>query len=213
MSAGQRQLLGIISRAPLLHDNFIFTGGTALSACYLSHRYSDDLDLFTAERRLVVGAVDTLREALEAAKIAYEIRRRFETFAEIHVTFEAERVRLDLAYDAPYRLSPPRFDTTLQLYVDNPLDIACNKLSALFDRAEAKDFVDVYFIHQTGLMRLEEIIPRAKEKHIGLEEYWLARSFYRITEVQRLPRMVKPLALDELRVFFLDYAKRLMEAH
>jgi predicted nucleotidyltransferase component of viral defense system len=29
-----------------LNVDFYLTGGTALSRCYLNHRYSDDLDLF-----------------------------------------------------------------------------------------------------------------------------------------------------------------------
>jgi predicted nucleotidyltransferase component of viral defense system len=42
----QRRLLAEIGGSPL-RDQFFLTGGTALAAFYLYHRYSVDLDLFT----------------------------------------------------------------------------------------------------------------------------------------------------------------------
>lgn len=46
LTAAHRQLLAEISRDRYLTDTFYFTGGTALSAYYLRHRYSEDLDFF-----------------------------------------------------------------------------------------------------------------------------------------------------------------------
>ena len=42
----QRKLLHEIGKTPL-RDDFFLTGGTALAALYLHHRYSVELDLFT----------------------------------------------------------------------------------------------------------------------------------------------------------------------
>lgn len=95
------------------------------------------------------------------------------------------------------------------IFTDNALDIACNKLSALFDRAEAKDFVDVFFIDRE-LFRFAELLKKAKEKHVGLDDYWLAIAMLKIEELGLLPRMVKPVSLDELKFFFLAHARQLM---
>src|SRR3989344_9074086 len=44
----QDDIINRFIRENYLRDNFYFTGGTALSSCYLQHRYSDDLDFFTS---------------------------------------------------------------------------------------------------------------------------------------------------------------------
>jgi hypothetical protein len=95
--------------------------------------------------------------------------------------------------------------------VDNSTDISCNKLAALFDRAAGKDFVDVFFIN-AELIPLPELIALAGQKHVGLDAYWLSRAFLRVEKVEQLPRMLKPLDLDELKAFFLGEAKRLMDS-
>jgi hypothetical protein len=46
LTEGQKAVIRPIARS-LLRQEFFLTGGTALSAFYLQHRYSDDLDFFT----------------------------------------------------------------------------------------------------------------------------------------------------------------------
>lgn len=45
----QQVILAQVKKEPFL-DQFYFTGGTALSAFYLQHRYSEDLDFFTEKK-------------------------------------------------------------------------------------------------------------------------------------------------------------------
>ena len=45
-----------------------------------------------------------------------------------------------------FACSQKSINRNYDIYTDNSLDISCNKLSALFDRSEAKDFVDIFFI-------------------------------------------------------------------
>ena len=45
----QQIILSEISKNPFFND-FYFTGGTALSAFYLKHRYSEDLDFFSENK-------------------------------------------------------------------------------------------------------------------------------------------------------------------
>ncbi|MEA3397256.1 MAG: nucleotidyl transferase AbiEii/AbiGii toxin family protein [Chloroflexota bacterium] len=121
-----------------------------------------------------------------------------------------ERVEFDFAQDSPYRLEPVRFHSEFGIQLDNPTDVACNKLSALFDRAEPKDFVDVYFIVQE-LMPFDRLVTLTRQKHLGIDDYWLAMALAQVEQVQFLPRMVKPVSLPELRAFFLARAKELMD--
>jgi hypothetical protein len=44
-----------------------------------------------------------------------------------------------------------------------------------------------------------------------MDDYWLAMALAQVERVGILPLMVKPLALDELKAFFLAWAKELMD--
>ncbi|MDZ7361710.1 MAG: nucleotidyl transferase AbiEii/AbiGii toxin family protein [candidate division KSB1 bacterium] len=99
---------------------------------------------------------------------------------------------------------------TFGINIDNLLDIACNKFSALFDRHEAKDFVDVYFLCQE-FMPFDELFAHTQKKHVGLDEYWMARALENVSLVEKLPRMLKPLDLPTLRQFFEEQLARLMK--
>jgi hypothetical protein len=148
-----------------------------------------------------------------ASRLGLEITftRTLGTFLEAFVTSpDGERVEFDFAQDSPYRLKPTRLDSELDLWVDNPTDIACNKLSALFDRAEPKDFVDIYFVVQE-IYPFDQLVTLARRKHVGMDDYWLAMALAQAEQVDVLPRMVKPVSVDELKAFFLARAKELMD--
>lgn len=197
----QEKLLKEFSASSLRKD-FFLTGRTALSAFYLRHRYSEDLDFFTEVPQGVRRAAPVLKELAAGLSASLEIRRSFDTFTEALITSAAgELIILHFAEDAPYRFKPLIFNVEFQIYIDNLLDIACNKFSALFDRHEMKDFVDIYFIDKEAV-RFEEVYAQAKTKHIGIDSYWLAQALRYINDLTLLPKMIKPLELEELRNFF-----------
>lgn len=142
----QRQTLLLIGQTPL-KSSFYLTGGTALAAFYLYHRYSVDLDFFTADPTAIARVPAVMQNITPQLGVEITFTRTLDTFLECFLKSpEGERVEMDFAQDTPYRLEPTRLDNDLQINVDNLTDIACNKLSALFDRAEPKDFVDIYFL-------------------------------------------------------------------
>lgn len=205
----QQQLLKSIGGSPI-RDQFYLTGGTALSAFYLHHRYSEDLDLFTADPLAVTRVAPVLQDIAKDINAQVSFTRTLGSFLECFFEGDSgERVKMDFAQDSPYRLQPTLLDTEYDVYVDNATDIACNKLSALFDRAEPKDFVDVFFVCQE-LMPFAELEELARQKHVGIDDYWLSVAMQRISQVGILPRMIKPLDLDELQVFFLSLAKEII---
>ena len=128
----QRRILHEIGRSPL-RGEFYLTGGTALAALYLHHRYSVDLDLFTENPAAVAQVPPTMQEIASRLGLEVTFTRTLGTFLEAFVTSpDGERVEFDFAQDSPYRLEPTRLDPELGLWVDSLEDIACNKLSALF---------------------------------------------------------------------------------
>lgn len=192
-----------------LKDKFFLTGGTALSAFYLQHRYSEDLDFFTEIPKAVEEVLPVLKEIQKKVSLFIEPRRTFETFTEIIVESNGEMTILHFAQDAPYRFKPTIYNKEYGIYIDNSLDISCNKFSALFDRHDMKDFVDIYFIDKE-IMKFEDIYSYARKKHIGMDEYWLCQGLRYINDLITLPRMIKPVTLNELQDFFNKKIKLLM---
>ncbi len=205
----QKQLLKAIADSALA-QNFYLTGGTALAAFYLQHRLSEDLDFFSADPNAIRLVRPELEKVALRLNVQLEFSRTFNTFIECFITApDLERVKLDFAQDTPYRLHPLQVNPSFGIQVDSALDIATNKLAALFDRAAEKDFVDVYFIHQE-LIQFAELLPLAREKQVGMDDYWLAIAFQRVRQVEILPRMIKPVTLPDLQSFFLNLARELM---
>jgi len=205
----QQEILRAVGDSPLA-ESFYLTGGTALSAFYFFHRYSEDLDFFTSDPGAVLQVPPLLEEIAHDAGATVTFTRQLGSFLECFVERNSnERVNLDFAQDSPYRLMPVQYNDTFGIKVDNATDIASNKLSALFDRAEPKDFVDVYFICQE-LMPFEELDRLTRQKHVGIDDYWLAAALRRAEKVTLLPRMIKPLDLGAMQHFFLDLASEIM---
>ncbi|MBI2611498.1 nucleotidyl transferase AbiEii/AbiGii toxin family protein [Candidatus Gottesmanbacteria bacterium] len=188
--------------------DFFLAGGTALSEFYLSHRYSDDLAFFTEVENRIPQIMSKLPNITKEFNAELEFGRRFETFTECFFIRGKERVRIDFAKDIPFRLKPKIFQKHLGIYIDNVLDISCNKFSALFDRHDAKDFVDIYFIDKE-IMPFEKVYENAKKKHIGLDDYWLAVSLHFVEKIQLLPKMIKKLNLQDLKLFYRSKIKNL----
>ena len=95
------------------------------------------------------------------------MRRQFRTFLEVFIHGQqGEVIKCDFAQDSPFRLEPKILLQEFNLFIDNALDISCNKLSALFDRSEAKDFVDIFFINRE-LFPFSELLRHAKKSMLA----------------------------------------------
>jgi predicted nucleotidyltransferase component of viral defense system len=194
-----------------LSETFYLTGGTALSEFFLQHRYSEDLDFFTDQPDQVPQVLPVLEEIARQSGSRLEVRRQFKTFLEVFLhTKDQEAIKCDFALDSPFRLQPKVRQEAYGILTDSALDISCNKLSALFDRSESKDFVDIFFIDRE-LFPFAELLQSAKQKHVGLDDYWLAIALMKVDDLGPLPRMIKPVDANELKEFFLDQAKKLMK--
>jgi hypothetical protein len=123
---------------------FALAGGYAVQAHGILSRPSEDVDLFTAWecREDFAVAVDAVVDAYRADGYTVEVTQRFETFARLAVTDPATPERpykVELA--ANWRARPPvTMDIGPVLHVD---DVVTGKMSALFTRAEPRDFLDV----------------------------------------------------------------------
>ena len=112
---------------------------------HLTTRPTQDLDLFTRAGR---GTVPAARNAFEnaAASRGWSVRRirNSDTFCRLVVTGDDDLL-VDLALDSPPKLPPEKSIAGPTFALE---ELAGRKLLALFDRAEARDFADVYDIAQ-----------------------------------------------------------------
>ncbi len=150
MSDLQRRVAALIAALPEA-DGFALAGGAALIARGDVDRLTRDLDFFG----LSGDAVDRLLPAVEAALgddgLAV-VRVQVATgFARLAVSSPDERTEVDLASDA--RLFP--VDDREAVPMLSREELAVDKLLAVFGRAEARDFVDLWALEPVfGLERL-----------------------------------------------------------
>jgi predicted nucleotidyltransferase component of viral defense system len=190
-------------------QRFFLTGGTALAAFHLHHRLSDDLDLFTLDDLALEAAVrpiETIASDLDCTLQRTRVSQYFQQFLLSHSQREA-LLKIDVVRDFGPQYGE-RF-THDRIIVDALDNIAANKITALFGRADIKDFVDLYFILQEGY-DLNELFEMAREKDPGLTEFYFVGMLRQIEKHTRLPKMLKRLELDTLRSFYGDLARKLM---
>ena len=127
-----------------LATNFYLTGGTALSRCYVKHRYSDDLDFIVNDLPTFRDEVFRIQNELDR-NFFVEIQRTGERFQRLMLKGEDTLLKLEFINDVPFHFGNLE-STDIFGSVDNPLNILSNKISAIMDRDEAKDFADVFSI-------------------------------------------------------------------
>lgn len=206
ITSEQKIILDEIRKNEYLRNNFYFTGGTALSAVYLHHRYSDDLDFFTPKTLDTKPIADFLRELARRYSFTY----RTQTFG--HALFctlhfpGGKPLKVDFSTYPYQQLEKEKI--SIGIKIDSLLDIAVNKLSLLSQRIEVKDFVDLYFLlHKFSLWDLIEGV-RVKF-NMEIEPFLLASDFLKVEDFPLLPRMIKPLTLSQLKKYFRSHATSL----
>jgi predicted nucleotidyltransferase component of viral defense system len=205
LTDAQRTLLDAISKSELA-DRFYLSGGTALAAFYLHHRHSDDLDLFTRDRFESRTVLEVVEAIAEGPVVPVRREHRFGLL----VPLRGETVRVEFVqYDHPF-VEPP-LPTLGALRVDGLRDILANKLSAMVDRSEAKDFADVYFLLERQRMSLEQGIADATAKFGWPAMHLLLQSaFLKIEGMTAWPVLSPPVAIEEARTAFRRWAKSLI---
>lgn len=202
----QKRFLDEVRREQYLVERFYLTGGTALAACYLNHRESEDIDLFTDTPFDAAIVTATMTRIVSTLKVKA-------TLATIH-----ERLRYDLAfpkgellkidfvfYDFKHLEPVAMLDG---LAIDSIADIAVNKLLSISQRTASKDFVDLYFLlKQYTIWDLRQAVEHKFK--LDIDPFYLSALFSKAEELTDMPIMKKKLTLEQLKNFFLKQAKTL----
>ncbi len=186
---------------------FFLTGGTALSAFYLQHRYSQDLDLFTLDTdafdRVPLYVADTATR-LTASVASLQTAPQFRRYK---LSRKGESVIVDFVREVVPQISEEknRFEG---IVVDTLEDIAANKICTVISRAEIKDYIDVYFLSRAGYP-LENYIKLAQQKDTGVSRAMLAYllSEFRLSKVPDF--MIASISVEDLQEYFQSLAGKL----
>lgn len=202
----QEIILAGISKNPAISSRFYFTGGTALSAVYLKHRHSEDLDFFSYHRFEFREIADFLRNLGKIHNFSF----RAQTVGFAHFCFLKFKDNRELKVDFstyPYKqLENPLSNKYIS--VDSLLDIAVNKLSLLSQRTEVKDYVDLYYLLRK--FTVWDLMEGVKIKfNMEIEPFILASDFTKAETFTELPKMILTLALADMKKYYRDEAVKL----
>ncbi|HKY37903.1 MAG TPA: nucleotidyl transferase AbiEii/AbiGii toxin family protein [Polyangiaceae bacterium] len=208
LSAWQKHALLEVGRTPLGREA-TFGGATALSVAYLHHRRSEDLDFFLT-REPAIADLAPLARAVRRLGFKVEIRPLGVRTALVLLKERKEVGHIDVAY---YPYDPVDRPTSWQgLRVDSLVDMTVNKVQAVLTRARPRDFVDLWFLLREGPERkLERLLSLARAKFdVGASRITLAEQLLKVEEIAELPRMLRPVALNELQAFFVGLAREIV---
>lgn len=186
-------------------EDYLVAGGAALLASDLIARPTEDLDLFAATPTTsVTMAKEAFMQALHEQGCEVVLIQDGPTFCRMIVSRAGEETVVDLAIDSPPRIRP--IITVLGPTLA-PVELAGRKLLALFGRAEARDFADVYVLAQR--FGKDALLEQAQAVDAGFDLGVLAQM---IQTIGRFDDSEIPLTREELplaRAFFTKWAREL----
>ena len=210
----EKQKLFIDHLPETILSGFYLAGGTALSAFYIEHRISQDLDLFTDTEKTmppieflmgIIGELPSIND------IRYERLFDRRIFA---ATFkDGDTLKVEFT-TYPFKSIEKRKKIG-NLTVDSLLNIVTGKLFAMTDRYDPKDFVDLYFVLHKYKRTLTDLILRTEERFgikginfIIPERLLLVKRI----ELEDLPVMLAAVSLEEMKRYFLEQSAALVKS-
>lgn len=186
---------------------FFLTGGTALSAFYYAHRESKDLDLFTLEPFNLHLLNETIGFIAIETGSKINIKVTSNTYQEIYLENSKENwiQRIDIVHEQP-RQHGESIDID-GIKVDSLINIATNKITALFGRLEPKDYIDLYVILHQSELKFDYLFEKARDKDLGLHEFYFANSISQVGNIKIWPALKIPLGIPEIVKFYEKLAK------
>jgi len=208
LSQIQLAFLGELGKQEFIRKNFYLTGGTALAAFYLGHRYSEDLDFFS-EKEFDILQIDVL---LKGFQVKFGILNiDFQNSFNRNLFFlhlKDEILKIEFTYFPFTRIEKGIQEWGIE--IDSLLDIAVNKLFSVYQRTKARDYIDLYLLCKEKSFTIGELMQKARLKfdwHIDALQ--LGTQFMKAKDAQDYPRMIREISPKEWQNFFVEEAKKL----
>jgi predicted nucleotidyltransferase component of viral defense system len=208
LTKNQQKILTAVGQDKWLNSRFYLTGGTALAAFYLKHRYSEDLDFFSAEEFEVAGIsvfFKKQQKKLGLKKIAYEQSFNRNLF---FLYIKDKVIKIEFTYFPFPRIQ--QLKAKDRISVDSLLDIAVNKLFTIYQKPRSRDYIDLYLIVKKENWSIGSLIKKAKIKfdwHV--DPVQLGSQFRQAKFLKDYPRMIIKINHKIWENFFLEEAKKI----
>lgn len=205
----QKRFIALLAKNKNLREQFYLTGGTALAAYYLKHRYSEDLDFF-GHSNIDILALDVFlkeyKTTLKIKKIDFQQSFNRNIFF-LHTTKGI--LKVEFTYFPFDPVEKPMIKDGI--YIDSLLDIAANKAFTISQNPRARDFIDLYLIlKKYRMLSFHQLIKLARSKFDWqIDPIQLGTQLLKAKELKDLPRMLQKIDHKEWRNFFLVQAKSL----
>lgn len=208
LTSDQIALLKAIGSNRALAKQFYLSGGTALAGFYLHHRYSEDLDFFSeieVDPMTIQTFFHKLKKILPIQTIDFQQSFNRNLFF-LHLPSGVLKTEFTYFPFPPIEQGPIQYGVR----VDSLLDIAVNKLFTIYQRTQARDYIDLYCICQGQNYTINALIKQAKIKfdwHI--DPIQLGTQFTKAQEAPDYPRMITTIDPLVWQQFYIHEAEQL----
>jgi predicted nucleotidyltransferase component of viral defense system len=158
-----QERIAVLVAESLVDSDFALAGGAALISQGLVERRTNDLDFFGSSEQTLAERFPDVVSSLQREGFEVEVRRSTPQFARIVVRGLDSETEVDFGLDSRlFPLEQGKFSPVL-----SARELAVDKVLAVFGRAEARDFVDLYALEQ--FFKLEDLFAFAAEKDRGFD--------------------------------------------
>ena len=198
---GANDSLAILGRSGILKDAYL-AGGTA-AALQMGHRISVDFDFFTSKEfvpKEFSTALSKLGSFNEERADKGTVLGKFKG-----ISFSLFIYKYPLIFPAIKYLS---------LNIADVRDIAAMKIDAIATRGAKRDFIDLYFICQSGY-QLEQLLDiyDKKYKNLAMTGMHIMKSliYFDDAESDEIPKMLKKVEWSKIKKYFENEVKKLQK--
>lgn len=208
LNSFQQKVLELFKKTSL-SQKFYLSGGTALAEFYLHHRYSEDLDFFTAEEL----NLEELKKFVNLVSKENGIQEiNFQHGFGLYAFFLKRRGIVYKIDFGQYPFEPiEKLNRFNGLRVESMFDIAVNKAHTIAFRPRLRDFIDLYFVFKENPdWTFDYLLQKSFEKfEMKVDALQLGENLIQVKTLADLPKMIKKVDLEEVKKFFLEKAKKL----
>lgn len=208
LTKNQVKILEEISKDNFIKNNFYLTGGTCLANFYLQHRLSEDLDFFTEiefEPNIINIFLKKIKAKLKIKKFDFQQSYNRNIY---FLHFENEIIKTEFTYYPFTRIDKTKKVSGIQ--IDSLIDMGVNKLFTIYQRSQARDYIDLYFICKEKNLSISSLIKKAHNKFdYNIDLLQLGTQFFKATTVKDFPKMLKKINHKLWQDFFIKEAEQL----
>lgn len=188
---------------------FYLTGGTALARFYFHHRESVDVDLFSNEQSLDMDDVNrTIQRIGKDLGWTLQSGRSADAFLEYFFRDDQSTLKIDVVRDIPVHFGDVQKKGKIR--IDSLENIGSNKVTAIYTRTVAKDFIDLYWIVHHSPHSFDALYRLAQKKDVGVTDLHYAYALEHVRGIQVFPVMLQPMDWQKITEYYIDLSKQLL---